>query len=209
MARLPLLLVILGLTALRPGVAAAQDRAPRVGVMGQYTFASLNWSPDQDTYRTKHWGGGVTFEVPLSDGASIEARGLFTRRGGDTEAPRDARTFARITVTSLTVPVLFKLGKATGMYIAGGPELSLRLRSKYEITGPGGLDESGDLDDVVPRLDIGLTFGAGFAAKNAFVEVMWSRGRKSSEDLDDARPRFHGDESFTMRAWTIGAGVRF
>jgi hypothetical protein len=87
--------------------------------MGQLAYASLDWSPDLETYRVRRIGGGLTFEIPLGDGAAIEARGLITQRGGNTIVPGTPVT-ARITIRSLTVPVLLKLGKATGPYVAAG-----------------------------------------------------------------------------------------
>lgn len=187
--------------------AAAQDREPRVGVMGQLAYASLNWSPDLETYRVRPWGGGVTFELPLGDNVAIETRGLITQRGGNTIIPGTPVT-ARITIRSLTVPVLLKLGARTGPYVVAGPEFGYRLKTRFRLDNVNA-EISGDIDDLNPRFDYGLAVGAGFSTRHAFVEAMYSFGQRESDLLTGDIPRFKGDYTFKPKALTIGAGFRF
>lgn len=194
-----------------PGTAAAQDRTPRAGIIVTLAHASLDWSSDTwdaEPYRVRRLGGGVTFELPLTDGLSIEARALFTQRGGNTISPSHRGVTARITTRELTAPVMLKLGKRTGPYVAGGLELSHRIGVEYRLDGTSRAYE-GDIDDILPRRDINVIFGAGFGMKYGFVEVMYSLGRRSSEIFADDIPLFEADASFRTRALTLGVGVRF
>lgn len=200
--------IILGLGSACVSDAAAQDRTPRLGVMFTLANASLDWSPDLETYRVRRMGGGVTFELPLTDSLSVEARGLITQRGGNTISPSHRGVTARIVTQAITVPVMLKIGKATGPYIAGGVEISYRIKSKYRLDGVS-REVADDLDDLIPRTDYGFVFGAGFAMKNAFVEAMYSMSRKDADIFDSDIPQFRVNNAFRPRALTLGAGVRF
>lgn len=203
-----LFFIILGLGSAGVGDAVAQDRTPRLGLMFTLANASLDWSPDLETYRVRRLGGGVTFELPLTDGLSIEARGLYTQRGGNTISPSQRGVTVRIVTQAITVPVMLKLGKSTGPYVAGGLEFSYRLKSTYRLDGVS-REVADDLNDLIPRTDYGFVFGAGFAMKSAFVEAMYSMSRKDSDLFDSDIPQFRVNSAFRPRALTVGAGVRF
>jgi hypothetical protein len=150
----------------------------------------------------------VTFELPLSDGMSVEARALISQRGGNTISPSHRGVTARIVTQALTVPVMLKLGRSSGPYIAGGLEMSYRTSTRFRLDGVSA-EIAGSIEKLVPRLDYGVVFGGGFAMKNGFVEAMYSLGRKESDIFDGDIPRFRVNNAFRTRALTIGAGVRF
>jgi hypothetical protein len=115
---------------------------------------------------------------------------------------------ARITIRSLTVPVLFKLGAATGPYVVAGPEFGYRLKTRFRLDNVGA-EVSGDIDDLNPRFDYGLAVGGGFSTRHAFVEAMYSFGRRESDLFTGDIPRLSGDYTFKPRALTLGVGLRF
>lgn len=82
------------------------------------------------------------------------------------------------------------------------------MKTRYRLDNVGA-EVSGDMDDLNPRLDYGLAVGAGFSTRHAFVEAMYSFGRRESDLFSGDIPRLAGNYTFKPRALTIGAGIWF
>jgi opacity protein-like surface antigen len=196
-------------------VASAQD-APRLGAIGHFSSAMVDWkgNPGFDLAHLFRAGGAASLDVPIRPRLSIDVRAGLTEKGVKGDLPTGGDPLeGRIAVTYLTVPVFVKWQGTRGVrpYLMVGPELGVRVRSRYKLA-LGAEQESGPLDDEIERMDFGIAYGGGvpLAGGRAFAEILYSHGLRN---VGQIATTLSGDdstrESLKTRTLTLGFGVRF
>lgn len=193
------------------------EEMPRLGVVGQFSSAMVDWqgNPGFHLEHLFRGGGAASLDVPLRPRLSIDVRAGLTQKGvnGDLTTAAGNPLEGHVAVTYLTVPVFVKWQKTRGVrpYLMVGPEFGVRVHSRY-TRALGSAETSGALDDEIRRMDFGIAYGGGVPLANgrAFAEILYSHGLRN---VGRIAPTLSGDdsghESLKTRTLTLGFGVRF
>lgn len=158
----------------------ASTVAQEVGVKAGINSAMI--TPLEDETPDISWRlgpvGGLWVRMPLGDRFSLQAEGLFSEKG----VRWDFDTFAtvRIRVRYFEIPLLARAdfgppASATRLFAVGGaaPAFKLSARTSGQFLGE---EFSGDSDDDIYDLDVGLVGGLGIEVGRAQVEARYTHG---------------------------------
>ena len=200
--------LVVALTVLTGGVAAAQDQPAAVGVKAGMNFSNLNFEGDGATVnldQRKGFVGGLFVVWPATSRVALQTEALYSQKGAQME---EDGASGKIKLDYVDVPVLARFSSpvsgGTSFHVFAGPSFSFRVSAKAESSFEDE-DESEDIDDDVERFDLGFVAGAGLEFGRFVVDGRYTWGlsniNKNKDETDDVKIK--------NRVFAVMAGIRF
>ena len=202
-----------------------------IGVIGglhisDMYFENNQGANDQEISSLTQFGLGAVIDIRLSPSSSIYLEPMYLQKGGKIEEGSDPNNQppGEFTIDYLEVPILFKytFGQEIKPYIIAGPSVGFRLSSElvFELAG---YKFTGDLNDVLESIDLGLTIGGGVQYPVSFgllfIEAKYNYGLVNQMKGGTATIEYEGLEvdltmdkemdKFINRGFQILAGASF
>ena len=207
MQRLAFRIIVAASVLLLPVSALAQE----VGVKAGVNFASL--TPEEDESPDTSWRRGLVaggwIRMPVGDGFSLQAEGLFAEKGVRFNiSPLGIEGSADVRIRYVEVPVLARgdSGRpASGVrgFVTGGVAPAFKVSARGTTDAAGGVSDTRDIGDDVRSYDLGLVGGAGIQVGRALIEARYTHGLRHI-NVDD-----NGDEDrIKNRVFSLTFGFR-
>ncbi|MGD8305596.1 MAG: porin family protein [Ignavibacteria bacterium] len=153
-------LLIILLTFLSISIQAQID----IGIIGGINLSS-SISENIDITNTKgetEYGIGAVVDIGLFDNLSVQMEPMYIQKGSSLTPDETNFSDYTIIVSYIELPVILKYayGNIFKPYVVAGGATSLKLSSEME-TEVNEVKFSGNLDDVVNKIEYSLTFGGG------------------------------------------------
>lgn len=128
---------------------------------------------------------GIYADISILSSLEVQPEILFSQKGW-VESGNDFKCNYRINYLELPLLVKISFGDIVRPYLVVGPYFSYRLGTSYYKEIVNNLPISGDLDDVIKKTDVGLSFGIGAQTPAKFtIEGRYSLSLNSiSNDTD-------------------------
>jgi hypothetical protein len=198
--------IVVALTVLTGGVAAAQEQPAAVGVKAGMNFSNLNFEGDGETVsldQRKGFVGGLFVVWPATSRVALQTEALYSQKGAQME---EGSASGKIKLDYIDVPVLARFSSpvsgGTSFHVFAGPSFSFRVSAKAESKFEDE-EESEDIDDDVERFDFGVVAGAGLEFGRFVIDgrYTWGLSNINKDETDDVKIK--------NRVFAVMAGIRF
>lgn len=148
--------ILLSLLLSAVSIVAATAQELRLGLKAGPVLSNFTGRNLTSGYRLAAHAGLVA-DCSLNDLLSVQPELLFSMKGDEN---KNLGTTANLNLTYLDVPVLLKV-KTGGLFFEAGPQLGLRLSSKYKINSV-----ALKVTDNYRVLELGYAAGLGYQLPN-------------------------------------------
>ncbi len=225
---LAIAIILFGLQPSYSQITGIQKDNIYIGILGGMNMAKMNLpnhsSDDQDISSILVYGGGLVFNIPISENIFARIEPMYLQKGTTIEEGTDAvnQPEGKLKLSTVEIPILiqYNFENSVNPYLVAGPYIGYNLKSEieFELTG---LKFTGDMREVTETFDFGLTFGGGVQIPIKFgilfVEGRYSYGllnqRKSgtttlgSNLLEFDLTSDKEEDKYTNRGFQLYAGI--